>query len=314
MSRYDRHYEPDDLHKGGLPRPEESDQGRDGVNLRGQGPGSGGSSQDFQHKEQTRELEPHWRTKRNRDRHSVDRERSYALRDSEIKALIDIGTFRALNINDLIAHRYGGNLADASRDLDNLERQGLIQRRTVYPDNVSYITLSKDAHELLQSEHTRSRGPEQELYHGFVKRAEARHNAAIYRLYQQESARIGREGGRVRRVILDFELKRDLNRKLARLQSLPDSERAERKREIAEEHHLPIVNGRIALPDLRLEYQGPDYEIARVDLELVTGDYHHQGLARKTQTGFRMYGLPEDQARLRPALSDPEIMLELLSL
>jgi len=98
------------------------------------------------------------------------------------------------------------------------------------------------------------------------------------------------------------------------VQSLPPAEQAKRKEEIADEHYLPVVNGRISLPDLRLEYEGPDQEMGRVDLELVTGDYHHKGLARKAQTAFQMYGLPEDQARLRPALDDPEIMLDLLSL
>ena len=68
------------------------------------------------------------------------------------------------------------------------------------------------------------------------------------------------------------------------------------------------------MPDLRLEYEGPDQELGKVDLELVTGDYHAQGLAAKAQTGFAMYALPEDAARLRPAMSDPEIMLEILSL
>ena len=38
------------------------------------------------------------------------------------------------------------------------------------------------------------------------------------------------------------------------------------------------------------------------------------GLAAKAQTGFAMYALPEDAARLRPAISDPEIMLDILSL
>ena len=38
------------------------------------------------------------------------------------------------------------------------------------------------------------------------------------------------------------------------------------------------------------------------------------GLAAKAQTGFAMFALPEDAARLRPAMSDPEIMLDILSL
>ena len=49
-------------------------------------------------------------------------------------------------------------------------------------------------------------------------------------------------------------------------------------------------------------------------MELVTGDHHGQGLAAKAQTGFAMYALPEDAARLRPATSDREIVLGILSL
>lgn len=258
--------------------------------------------------------DPREHTNSKRTRHSDNRDRTYQLRDSEIKTLTDIGTFRALNLNDLVTHRYGGNLDEARRDLDNLERQGLLLRRTIYPDKITSVTLTKPAHKLLESRQTGNSGAQQVFYHGFVKDREARHDVAIYRLYQQEAAHIEQAGGKVQRVILDFELKRSVNQKLAKMQSLPPAEQAKRKQEIADEHHLPIVNGRISLPDLRLEYEGPDQEMGRVDLELVTGNYHHKGIARKAQTGFQMYGLPEDQARLRPALDDPEIMLDLLSL
>jgi len=213
-----------------------------------------------------------------------------------------------------VTHRYGGDPAEARRDLDNLMRQRLILRRTTHPEKTVYVTLTKAAHRFLEGSRPQDSKQRQALYQGFVKPREARHDAAIYRLYQQEAARIEKAGGKVQRVILDFELKRSVNHKLAKLQSLPASEQAERKREIAEENSLPIVNGKVALPDLRLEYEGPDQELGKVDLELVTGDYHAQALAGKAQTGFAMYALPEDAARLRPAMSDPEIMLDILSL
>jgi hypothetical protein len=37
-------------------------------------------------------------------------------------------------------------------------------------------------------------------------------------------------------------------------------------------------------------------------------------LAANAQTGFAMYALPEDAAQVRTAMSDPEIMLDILSL
>ncbi len=94
----------------------------------------------------------------------------------------------------------------------------------------------------------------------------------------------------------------------------PASQQAERKREIAEENSLLIVNGKVYTARPRLEYEGPIKRVGKVDMELVTGDHHGQGLAAKAQTGFAMYALPEDAARLRPATSDREIVLGILSL
>ena len=44
-----------------------------------------------------------------------------------------------------------------------------------------------------------------------------KHDADLYRLYQAQAERIEAAGGRVARVILDYELKRNLNRELASL-------------------------------------------------------------------------------------------------
>jgi hypothetical protein len=314
MYRYDRDENPDEDLDSGVRRSAEPDGGQATSDARGQG-GGGGTSHDQPPRHEIRPGKVHKAPQGRRTRHpDLDRDRTYALRDSELKTLTDIGTFRVLKVDDLVTHRYGGDPAEARRDLDNLLRQGLILRRTTHPEKTAYVTLTKAAHRFLDATRPKDSKPRQALYHGFVKPREVRHDAAIYRLYQQESARIEKAGGKVQRVILDFELKRSVSHKLAKLQSLPASEQAERKREIAEENSLPIVNGKVALPDLRLEYEGPDQELAKVDLELITGEYHAQGLKAKAQTGFAMYGLPEDAARLRPAMSDPEIMLDILSL
>jgi hypothetical protein len=314
MSRYDRDENPDETLDSGVRRPAEPDGGQATSDSRSQ-TGGGGASHEQPPRHEIRPGKvrnfPHGRRTKHPD---LDRNRTYALRDSELKTLTDIGTFRVLKLDDLVTHRYAGDLAEARRDLDNLLRQGLILRRTTQPEKTVYVTLTKAAHSFLEASRPQDLKQRQALYHGFVKPREARHDAAIYRLYQQESSRIQKAGGKVQRVILDFELKRSVNHKLAKLRSLPASEQAEQKRQIAEENSLPVVNGKVALPDLRLEYEGPDQELAKVNLELVTGEYHAQGLKAKAQTGFAMYGLPEDAARLRPAMSDPEIMLDILSL
>jgi len=256
-------------------------------------------------------VEPRQRRTRHLD---LQRGTSYQLRPSEIETMSDIGTFRALKFEDVIEYRYAGDPVQARRDLDNLQRQGLILRRTTYPEKSVYLTLSKAAHHFLEGQGINDDGRRQALYHGFVKPREARHDAALYRLYQREAERIRSAGGKITRVVLDFELKRSLYRKLAKLNQLPEAEKLQHKQELAQEYSLPVVQGKIALPDLRLEYEGPDQHMGKVDLELVTASYHAKSLSAKAKTGFALYALPEDAARLRPAASDPGIMEDILTL
>jgi len=243
----------------------------------------------------------------------MEREHSHSISESDVKTLTDIGTFRALAFADLARHRYGGDLAEARNHLGRLSHQGLVRSRTSYPDRTVYVTLTRAGHRRIAANRERE-NPQQRLYHGFVKTREARHDTALYPLYRQESARIERMGGRVHRVILDFELKESMNRRLARLKGRPESEQASQRQQIAQDHGLKVVGGKIPLPDVRLEYEGPDQQLAKVDLELVTSHYHHHNLAAKAQAGFAMYALADDAARLRPAMQDPEIMQDILSL
>jgi len=74
---------------------------------------------------------------------------------------------------------------------------------------------------------------------------------SLPRIYLAQAERIARAGGRIDRVVLDFELKKSINRKLAKLSSLPEAERSQRRQEVAQEHGLRVVNGKIPIPDVR---------------------------------------------------------------
>jgi len=169
MSRYDRDENPDEICDSSVRRPPEPSSGPEISNARGQGGGSG-TSQDKPLRHETRPSKvrsaPHGRRTRHPD---LDRDRTYALRDSELKTLSDIGTFRVLRLDDLVAHRYGGDPAEARRDLDNLRRQGLILRRTTHPEKTVYVTLTKAAHRFLEGSRLQDSKQRQALYHGFVK-------------------------------------------------------------------------------------------------------------------------------------------------
>ncbi len=240
-----------------------------------------------------------------------ERGRLYLLRDSEVRALAETGTFRVVPPSDLAKYAYDGDGARMERDLRRLKRAGLVTDRTIEASRktkVRILTLTKRGERVLH--HTNRLPREQVTYHGLVKPKEAEHDAALYRLYQKEAARIEGAGGRPARVILDYELKRDLNRELARLPG-EDEDSTERPH-IADRHGLRMVEGRIQVPDLRVEYETADLEPRHIDLDLVTRDYRPGQISAKAQAGFSLYS--DDAPRLRRILHDRDLTAEILSL
>jgi hypothetical protein len=228
-------------------------------------------------------------------------------------SLTEIGKFRVIPVSDLAKFAYGGNRERMEKDIRALGRQSLLRDKTLeisQKKTLRVVTLTKSGHHLLRNTNQVPDG--QPIYHGLVKPREVKHDADLYRLYQREAACIERGGGRPVRVLLDYELKRNLNRDLTRLGAEKDN--PERKREVAEKHHLQVVNGKIPVPDLRVEYENPELELRHVDLELATRDYRPRAMAEKAAAGFSLYGRPEDASRLRRVLDEHEITAGILTL
>src|SRR5258705_10217529 len=138
------------------------------------------------------------------------------------------------------------------KDIRALARQSLLRDKTLeisQKKTLRVVTLTKAGHRLLKN--TNQVPDDQPIYHGLVKPREVKHDADLYRLYQKEAARIERAGGRPSRVILDYELKKNLNRDLAMLGPYRDDQ--EQKNEVAEKHGLHLLNGKIPVTDLRIE-------------------------------------------------------------
>jgi hypothetical protein len=241
------------------------------------------------------------------------RDRAYLLRDSELHSLKELGKFRVIAAKDLAKHAYAGDRGRMEKDIRRLARQSLVTDKTIeisQKKTLRVLSLTKGGHRLLKT--TNQLPNDQAIYHGFVKPREAKHDADLYRLYHKEAARIERPGGRPVRVILDYELKRDLNRDLAMLG--PDRDDPERKSQIAEKHGLRVVDGKIPVPDLRVEYETPEFELRHVDLELATRDYRPRALAEKARAGFSLYSRFEDASRLRRILDERELTAGILTL
>ena len=241
------------------------------------------------------------------------RGRTYRLRTSEITTMVEVGKFRAIAQEDLTEFAYGSDKGRMRPDVENLIRQGLVQMKSIPHEEKGsrqLLTLTKSGHRFLTENRIAAR--DQTLYFGFAKPREAHHDADLYRLYQKAADKIERGGGRNLRVVLDYELKKRVYHELAKLG--PDRASAESKRTVAERQGLQVVRGKIPLPDVRIEYDTPDGERARVDIELATSHYRGRYLAEKVRAGFSIYAHSSDVSNLRRVLDQRELTAEILSL
>lgn len=262
--------------------------------------------------DRSRESSPYRRTSdpRSQDVRTTfyDPDHAYPLRESEMRTLIELGRFRVVAAADLATHAYSGQSDRMQEDIRTLLRHGLIRRGTFEGADASsreLLTLTKSARKLLRSNRMVPR--DQSLYSGFVKPREANHDADIYRLYQKEAARIEAAGGKNLRVMLDFELKKKLNWDFATFGT-------ESREQIAARHGLRVVNGKIPVPDLRIEYETRDGDVGRVDLELATEHYRPRQLAEKVRAGFSIYASSGEADRLQRVLDQRDLTAEILTL
>jgi hypothetical protein len=254
-----------------------------------------------------------------RDREPVrDRDHLYHLRGSEVDLLASTGRFRAALTEDVVHAT-----ADPDRardDLRSLVRQGLMEERTITRlsdgQSADVDSLTKAGKDLLDHHRDPHADRDQVYYSGWVKTKELWHDATLLRLAHQAMREVAQEGGHVRRVVLDDELKARVYGDLERVRAGRD----ERERDLGEDdeasrfgigavHHVPLVDGHFQFPDVRLEIETADGDVRDLDLELVTEHYHRGHLGGKRAAGFRLYGgnartggTPQDLGRGRSYL------------
>lgn len=226
-----------------------------------------------------------------------DRDRSVELRESEVGILATTGAFRVVPANDLLDHR-GRPSSSRQGELRRLREEGLIETRpyVIGREKTSLVTLTERGRELLERHRSHHRtSTRQEFYAGIVKPRELAHDAQLYRAYVHAAERLRRGGSTVKRIALDYELKRDYQRFLHDLNR--ERRRNERDqdafaRDIAEwaaRNDLPVVDEHVHFPDVRIEYERPDGERKVEDVEVVTPHYRGAYAAAKGRTGFSCY-------------------------
>ncbi|MGH9487016.1 MAG: hypothetical protein ACRD04_05435 [Terriglobales bacterium] len=257
----------------------------------------------------------------------LDRERArnhtpVLINDRERNLLAEIGRFRVLRAADLREAFFAGNDRALSETLSKLRSAGLIEDHLIRrraggnspePEKVRLISLTRAGRRLADSQPSRDRS--QRLYAGLVKPREALHDSNLYSVYRAHAARLERGGASVRRVVLDFELKREYLRELRRRErAMPGAPENTLRGDAAARFDLPVVNGKVQFPDLRVEYEDRALGPAKVDIELATAAYSRPHLAGKVKAGFTLYASPGDHGRVGAAVRDDhDLVGEILS-
>jgi hypothetical protein len=219
--------------------------------------------------------------------------RTYELSGSEVRTLATVGAFRVVPAADLQDPPESG-----SRDVRHLRELNLIESRpyVVGKTRTTVVTLTERGRNVLeQSRRDRESEPRQTFYAGISKPRELAHDSHLYRAYLRTSERLTHQGARIRRVVLDVELKREYQRFLqASNRQRRDSDgrpdrTAEEIAEWARSHQLPMDDDHVQFPDVRVEYDDRDGRRVIEDLEVMTPHYRGAHGAAKGSAGFTVY-------------------------
>ncbi len=211
------------------------------------------------------------------------------LNGEDVRVLTTVGAFRAVPVSDL-----GADMSPDRGTVRHLREAGLLDVRIVGTRSAGRaegaVAVLTPAGKTLLDAHTRnSSGTRQQFYAGLVKPNELAHDTSLLRVYQAARADLAAEGRRVTRVVLDYEIKAEYQRFLNRPDRPANATLDDDRAAFAAAHGLTVGDGHLEVPDLRLEFEGPDGERGVRDVELVTEHYSHSQLAGKVRAGFALY-------------------------
>src|SRR5688572_17625877 len=252
-------------------------------------------------------------------------ERTYELSGSDVRLLATVGAFRAVPQRELepSAARTRG---DRNWQIAHLRSSGLIETRPfgAGSSRTMLVTLSARGRELLDAAQDRSIDDRQHFYAGVARRPEITHDVHFHQAYQRAAERLSARGAVVRRVVLDYELKREYqrflqerNRRRRDSDGRPDRT-ADEVRTWALAQRLPYEDGHVQFPDVRIEYEDREGRREIEDLEIITPHYRGAHAAAKGRSGFQQYrsggvriGGRSGRGRGRPF--DPRVAEDILS-
>ena len=225
------------------------------------------------------------------------RKRSYELNGREGEGLATIAAFRVVQVSD-VQEILGPERGErsAQKSLDHLRASGLLERIPLERRDEDVVVLTDRGRDLLDANRCERAGePRQAFYAGLRKPRELAHDIQVYRACRNAEAQIRDQGGRVRRVVLDYELKREYqqflqerNRGRADSTGIPDRT-PEEIAAWAKDHDLPCEGNRVRFPDARIEFGDRDRQEQHRDIEVVTPHYRGAHAAAVARSGFQSY-------------------------
>ena len=246
----------------------------------------------------------------------IDGDHRYEINGEDSRSLAAVGAFRVVAERDLRDPRDESNDL-GEPDLRHLRGEGLT-RFVSLSGRERAVTLTERGHHLLEANRrTRADAREQGFYAGVSRPRELSHDVQLYRAYLREEARLRDEGGDIRGVVLDHELKREYqewlqehNRGRADSDGRPDRDAREIE-EWARDHDLPYFDESVHFPDFRIEYElhGRD---RHEDIEVVTEHYRGGHAASVARCGFTCYGRGGGSGRSGGRGFDPRVAEEFI--
>lgn len=224
------------------------------------------------------------------------RDRDYTLSARDLETLATIGAFRVVAADDVPGREADTPSSRVRHARTHLEVAGLVERVRVDGRGGHVVTLTRTGRDLLERHRAPSTNGERQTFYAGVRRPrELTHDREVYRACRQFEPTLAARGARVRRVVLDYALKRDYQQFLqARNRGRGDSDgRPERTAEEiaawARAHELPYEDGHVRFPDARLEIEEADGRWTHEDIEVVTRHYRGAHAARAARGGVHAF-------------------------
>ena len=207
------------------------------------------------------------------------------------RAVDDVATYRVVSVRDLVEERFGGNAFAARKAIDALKREGKLEEHAVMVKSGKSFKVLTATGQGRREARERTANSRQRYWAGAVKPGEQRHDAAVYRAARTEIAALEKDGCRIKRIELDYEMKGRVARASERARAKDGKKAAEKaKRAEAEKMDLPIdKKGRVSYPDARIEYENEQGESGRVSIEVTSDGYRSKDIQAKAAAGFALY-------------------------